>query len=125
MIHSIRDGHRQLIIVGDRVLIKPEQPDARTQVGLYLPETVLEKEKIQAGRIVAVGPGIPMPEFPGPADDEPWKETAARPRFIPMQSEEGDYALFLKKSAIEIKFEGETYLVVPQSGILLLLRDLH
>jgi hypothetical protein len=57
MLHSIGDGHRQLIVVGDRVLIRPEQPDARTQVGLYLPETVLEKEKIQAGRIVAVGPG--------------------------------------------------------------------
>lgn len=125
MLHSIGDDHRQLIVVGDRVLIKPEPADSKTEVGLYLPETVLEKEKIQSGRIVAVGPGIPMPELTGPADDEPWKESAPRPRYIPMQSEEGDYALFLRKSAIEIKFEGETYLVVPQSGILLLLRDLH
>lgn len=125
MLHSIGDGHRQLIVVGDRVLIKPEDPDGRTKVGLYLPETVLDKEQVQAGRIVAVGPGIPMPEIKGPGDDEPWKETVSRPRYIPMQSEEGDYALFLKKSAIEIKYEGEPYLVVPQSGILLLLRDLH
>jgi chaperonin GroES len=125
MLHSIGDRHRQLIVVGDRVLVKPEQPDARTEVGLYLPETVLDKEKIQAGRIVAVGPGVAIPEMTSALEDEPWKESSPRPRYIPMQAEEGDYALFLKKSAIEIKFEGETYLVVPQAGILLLLRDLH
>jgi co-chaperonin GroES (HSP10) len=42
-----------------------------------------------------------------------------------MQAREGDYALFLKKSSVEIKFEGEEYLVVPQAAILLLLRDLE
>jgi hypothetical protein len=66
-----------------------------------------------------------MPDLTGPSEDEPWKESGPRTRYIPMQSEEGDYALFLRKSAIEIKYENEPYLVVPQSGILLLLRDLH
>lgn len=123
MIHSIKHGFRQLIIVGDRVLIKADQPDERTEVGLYLPQTVVEKEKVQSGRIVAVGPGIPMPELGEDDDDEPWKQQAKRQRFIPMQAEEGDYALFLKKAAVEIKYEGEQYLVVPQAAILLLLRD--
>lgn len=122
MLHSIKHGFRQLIVVGDRVLVKPDQPDERTDVGLYLPQTVVEKEKVQSGRIVATGPGIPMPD-PGEEDDEPWKQTGRKTRYIPMQAEEGDYALFLKKAAVEIKFEGEEYLVVPQAAILLLLRD--
>jgi chaperonin GroES len=122
MLHSIKHGFRQLIVVGDRVLIKPEQPEDRTDVGLYLPQTVVEKEKVQSGRIVATGPGIAMPEFTD-EDEEPWKQPGRKTRYIPMQAEEGDYALFLKKAAVEIKFEGEEYLVVPQGAILLLLRD--
>lgn len=122
MLHSIKHGFRQLIVVGDRVLIKPDKADERSDVGLILPQTVIEKEKVQSGRVVATGPGIPLPD-PTADEDEPWKESPRRSRFIPMQCEEGDYVLFLRKAAIEIKFEGEEYLVVPQAAILLLLRD--
>ena len=122
MLHSIKHGFRELIVVGDRVLIKPENLAERTEVGLYLPQTVIEKEKILSGRIVSIGPGIPLPD-PTADEDEPWKSTDRRTRFIPMQAEEGDFAVFLKKSAVEIKFEGEPYVVVPQPAILLLLRD--
>ena len=101
MLQSTKNGLRQLLVVGDRVLIKAEEPEERTEVGLYLPQTVVEKEKVQSGRIVSVGPGIPVPD-PGVEDEEPWKTSDRRLRFIPMQAEEGDFALFLKKSAIEI-----------------------
>jgi co-chaperonin GroES (HSP10) len=124
MLQSTKNGIRELIVVGDRVLIKPDQPEERTEVGLYLPQTVVEKEKVQAGRIVSVGPGIPIPD-PGSEEEEPWKPSTRKHRFLPMQAREGDYALFLKKSSVEIKFEGEEYLVVPQAAILLLLRDLE
>ncbi len=40
-----------------------------------------------------------------------------------MQAEVGDYALFLKKAAVEIKFEGERYLIVPHNSILVLIRE--
>ena len=40
-----------------------------------------------------------------------------------MQAYEGDYAIFLRKAAVEIKYEGKPYLVVPQAAILILLRD--
>jgi co-chaperonin GroES (HSP10) len=123
MLHSIRHDQRRLIVVGDRVLVRPDTPEDRTQLGLILPQTVVEKEKIQTGRIVAVGPGIPLPDPIDGAEDEPWKPSERRARFIPMQAEEGDYVVFLRKAAIEIKFENEEYLVVPQAGILLLLRD--
>ena len=35
----------------------------------------------------------------------------------------GDYALFFRKAAVEITFENERYLVVPQSAILALVRE--
>jgi co-chaperonin GroES (HSP10) len=124
MLQSTKDGLRELIVVGDRVLIKPDQPEERTEVGLYLPQTVVEKEKVQAGRIVSVGPGLPIPD-PGGDEDEVWRTTQRKDRYLPLQAREGDFALFLKKSSVEIKFEGEEYLVVPQAAILLLLRDLE
>ena len=34
-----------------------------------------------------------------------------------------DYALFFRKAAVELTFEGDTYLVIPQSAILALVRD--
>ena len=125
MLHSIKHGMRQLIVVGDRVLVKPEDPDERTEIGLYLPQTVVEKEKVLSGRIMAMGPGIALPDSDFEESEEPWKHVERRTRYIPMQSQEGDYAVFLKKAAIEIKFDGENYLVVPQAAILVLLRDIH
>ena len=41
-------------------------------------------------------------------------------RHVPMQAQVGDYAVFLRKASVEIKFEGRTYLIVPQAAILLL-----
>ena len=43
-------------------------------------------------------------------------------RFVPMQAKVGDYALLFRKAAVEITFEGETYLVIPQGAILALMR---
>ena len=40
-----------------------------------------------------------------------------------MQARVGDYALFFRKAAVEITFENERYLVVPQAAILTLARD--
>ena len=40
-----------------------------------------------------------------------------------MQARVGDLALFLAKATVEIKYDNEGYLIVPQSAILVLLRD--
>ncbi len=119
---AARPKKQKLIVIGDRVLIAPEDTVERTEVGLYLPQTVIEKEQVQSGWIVAVGPGIPLPE-PGAADEEPWKAGSVEPKYLPMQVEVGDYALFLKKAAVEIKWENKKYLIVPQSAILAVVRD--
>lgn len=113
---------KRLIVIGDRVLIQPDEGEIKTEVGLYLPKWAVEKESVQAGRVVATGPGIPLPN-PDDVEREPWKTNGPSLQFVPMQVEIGDYAIFLRKSSIEVKFENQTYLVVPQSGILVIERE--
>jgi co-chaperonin GroES (HSP10) len=115
------ESPKRLIVVGDRVLIMPEEGEERTNVGLYLPQTALDSRQVQGGRIVATGPGTPMTE-PTSMDEEPWKIRGPDVKYLPMQAEAGDYALFFRKAAVEITFEGKTYLVVPQAAILVLVR---
>jgi len=113
---------KRLIVVGDRVLLAPAEGEERTNVGLYLPATALEGRQVQGGRIIATGPGTPMGE-PATLDDEPWKIRSAEVKYLPVQARVGDYALFFRKAAVEITFEGKNYLVVPQAAILVLVRD--
>ena len=115
-------SHKQLLVVGDRALILPDSNKERTEHGLYLPPSVREKEKVQSGYIVKVGPGYPVPN-PQFIDQEPWSTTPREPvKYIPLQAEEGDYAIFLRDQAIEIEFESKKYLIVSQSAILVLIR---
>ena len=113
---------KRLIVVGDRVLIKPEEGEERTKVGLYLPETAVEKQQVRGGRVMATGPGTPV-GAPTELDEEPWKIGGAEPRYLPVQAEVGDYALFFRKAAVEISFEEQEYLVVPHAAILTLIRE--
>ena len=110
----------RFIVVGDRLLIRPEEDANKTSSGLYLPAGVAEKEKIQSGYIIKAGPGYPLP---ADIDEEPWKESREHVKYIPLQAKEGDLAIFLRKEAFEIEFEREKFLIVPQSAILLLIRN--
>lgn len=118
----MRKGKKDLIVVGDRVLVKVEEGEERTNVGLYLPPTAVDNQAVQSGTIVATGPGLPLPA-PDSGSDEPWRESARETRFVPMQARVGDYALFFRKAAVEITFDDERYLVVPQAAILAIVRD--
>src|SRR5947199_10786457 len=60
---------------------------------------------------------------PASMDDEPWKIRGPDVKYLPMQAKVGDYALFFRKAAVEITFEGKKYLVVPQAAILVLVRE--
>lgn len=115
---------KKLVVVGDRVLVAPEEGEERTNVGLYLPPTAVDRQAVQSGRIIATGPGTPLPE-PNQLDDEPWKISSSNmpQRFVPMQAQIGDFALFFRKAAVEISFEDKRYLVVPQAAILVLVRS--
>ena len=112
---------KELVLVGDRVLILPALEEDRTDTGLYLPEGIKERDKVQSGTVIKVGPGYPIPSVND--TDEPWKNRPDEPKYVPLQPKEGDQAVYLQNSAIEIEFNKEKYIVVPHSAILLLLRD--
>jgi co-chaperonin GroES (HSP10) len=113
---------KQLIVVGDRVLITPDESKEKTNFGLYVPQGIEEKEKVQGGIVFKTGPGYPLPD-PSDASDEPWSLPKRDTKYVPLQVEEGDYVIFLRKSAIEIEFEKQKYLILTQSAILLIVRD--
>ncbi len=88
---------KELIVVGDRVLIAPEDgEEQRTRVGLYLPATAIDSIAVQTGLIINTGPGDPMPD-PSAFDTEPWKVEDRVPRTRPMQARIGDHAIFFAR----------------------------
>ncbi len=114
-------GIKDIIVVGDRVLIRPEEETDQTSHGLYLPAGVRSKEKVQGGTIMRVGPGYPIPD--PYVDDEPWSsESKEMVKYVPLQAQPGDYALFLREKAIEIEYQGDKLLIIPQSSLLVLVR---
>lgn len=118
---TVANKLKKLIIVGDRILLKPKKASEQTKSGLYLPPGVHERENVQSGYVMKTGPGYPIP-LPA-EEDEPWKDKEEQIRYIPLQAKEGDLAIFLQKGAVEVMYEGEKYFVVPQSSILMLERE--
>ncbi|NLU38393.1 MAG: co-chaperone GroES [Bacteroidales bacterium] len=112
----------KFILIGDRVLVKPKNPQSKTKSGLYLPPTVQENEAIQSGYVVKVGPGYPIPALS--ERDEFWKNSSEdEVKYIPLQAKEGDLAVYLQKSGYEIEFNNEKYILIPHSSILMIIRD--
>ena len=118
----MKSKSKQVLVVGDRLLIQPDKGDKTSPAGLYLPPSVVEKQEVKGGIVVEVGPGIPLGS-PNDTIDEPWKDGKSDIKYIPTQAEIGDYALYLGKASIEIEIEKKEYLIVPQSAILILIRD--
>jgi chaperonin GroES len=111
---------KKLIVIGDRILIRPAKPNERTESGLYLPPGVQEKEKVQQGYVIKTGPGYAIPM---PVESESWKPEEEQVKYLPLQAKEGDLAIFLSNAATEVMYEGEKYFIVPQSAILMLERE--
>ena len=114
---------KELIVIGDRLLIQLDETEEKTEVGLILPQTVKDKDEVLRGYIIKTGPGIPLGD-PSSLGDEPWNsKSESSPRYLPMEAKTGDYALFLRKAAVEIKYEGQKYFIASQSAVLLLIRE--
>ncbi|MGI9952291.1 co-chaperone GroES [Moorellaceae bacterium AZ2] len=86
--------------LGDRVLVKVVEAEAKTKAGIVLPDTA--KEKPQQGEVVAVGPGRVL-------------ENGQR---VPMEVKQGDRIIFAKYAGTEIKEREEKYLLVSERDIL-------
>ncbi len=118
------DDKRELIVVGDRLLISVDEGEQCTAGGILVPATAVNQRAVQTGRVVAVGPGTPVPQ-PNDVADEPWKEVtrADEPNYVPLQARVGDTAVFLKSAAVEITIDRRAYLIVPNGAVLVLHRD--
>jgi len=86
----------------DRVLVKPAPAEAKTAGGIIIPDTA--KEKPQKGKIVAVGKG---------------KYAEQTGTLIPIQWKEGDTVMYGKYGGTEISIDGEDYLIMRASDVLL------
>ena len=115
---------KKLIVVGDRLLVRPEEGEERTHAGLYLPQTATAARQAAGGWVVSVGPGVPIVN-PLDMSDDTWSDgnEQARAHYLPMQAQEGDYVLFMRKAAVEITFEKRNYLIVPNGAVLVLVRE--
>ncbi|MBN2489886.1 MAG: co-chaperone GroES [Planctomycetes bacterium] len=120
----MRIGNRELIVIGDRILVAIDDGEECTRGGILVPATAVNQRSVQKGRVVAVGPGIPVPQ-PTEIADEPWKERAAEgATYVPLQAQVGDTAVFLKNAAIAITVEDRNYFIVPNAAVLVLERAL-
>lgn len=93
---------QKFIVVGDRVLVRPEEDTSKTASGLYLPPGVSEKEKVQSGYIIKAGPGYPTAPQ---ADEEPWKESKEPVKYIPLQAKEGILQYFCEKKPTKLSLK--------------------
>lgn len=111
----------KFILVGDKILIKPKSPDGQTRSGLYLPPHVQEKEAMQTGYVVKVGPGYPIPAVTDV--DEAWKNQSDEVKYLPLQAKPGDLAIYMQNAGQEIEFNRQKYIILPHSAVLMLIRD--
>ncbi|MEO6818685.1 MAG: co-chaperone GroES [Ginsengibacter sp.] len=86
----------------DRVLIRPNAAEEKSAGGIIIPDTA--KEKPQKGTVVGVGKG---------------KYAEQTGTLIPMQVKEGDVIMYGKYGGTEISINGEDYLIMRASDILI------
>lgn len=90
-------------LLHDLVMIFPISPKMETESGIILHKSVEKNSTAPVqGMVIACGPGI---------NDK-------KGNLIPMPVEVGDRVIFVKNAAKEIKYAGDTFLVVPTSEIL-------
>ena len=94
----------KLVPLADKVVLKQVAAEETTKSGLIL--TSSSQEKPQEAIVVAVGPG-------GMVGDTK----------VEMILKEGDRVLFPKYGAMEVKFQGEEYLVIRQNDILAIVTE--
>ena len=121
-IRGMIDALKNIVVIGDRVLIKPLEASNRTGGGLYLPPSVKERAAVHTGVVMRVGPGFPIPANQDP-DSVFRGEPAEKVNYVPLQVREGDEALYLHQNGYEIEVNGERYVIVSQNAILLVVRN--
>ena len=86
--------------LGDRILVRRVEEDAKTPGGIIIPDTA--KEKPQQGEVLAVGPG---------ARDKDGRR-------IEPELTVGQKVLFAKWSGSEVRIDGEDLLIMKEGDVL-------
>ncbi len=89
----------------DRIVVKPNEAEAKTASGLVIPDTA--KEKPQLAEVLAVGPG---------------RRSDHSGEIIPMDVKVGDTVVFSKYGGTEITVDGEDVLVLNARDVLAILK---
>jgi|UniRef100_A0A7C3HFF0 chaperonin GroES len=89
--------------LGDRVVVKRIEEEAKTKGGIVLPDTA--KEKPQRGKVIAVGSGRVL--------DNGTK--------VPLEVKVGDTVVFAKYGGTEIEIDGEEYIILSERDLLAVL----
>ena len=96
---------KQIIPLGDRVLVRPMEKEKKTKSGIIIPDTV-DKERPEMGKVIAVGDGKVTDEG----------------TVIPVKVKVGNTVLFAKYGPDEVKIDDEEYLIVSESNILAIIK---
>ncbi len=112
---------KNIVVIGDRILLKPLAEANITGSGLYLPPSVKENNAVHTGMVVKTGPGYPIPAQQDP--DQFLREASEAVNYVPLQVKEGDQALYLHAAGHEIEVNHERYVIIPQNAILLVFRN--
>jgi len=92
--------------LGDRVLLKETQKEEKTASGIIIPDTVA-KEDVKTAKVVSVGPGL----------------FTQSGNLIPMNVAVGDEVILPPyHQGQEIKLNGEKYVLVRESEILMVIK---
>ncbi|MFA5104652.1 MAG: co-chaperone GroES [Candidatus Margulisiibacteriota bacterium] len=86
--------------LGDRVVVKQEPSEEKTQSGIVLPDTA--KEKPQMGTVIAVGLGRIF-------------DNGQR---VPVEVKVGDKVIYAKYGGTEVKLDNEEYIILQERDIL-------
>ncbi|MEM7754809.1 MAG: co-chaperone GroES [Planctomycetota bacterium] len=84
----------------DRVLVKPIEAEARTESGLYLPES--SKERPIQGEIIAAGPGKLL-------------DNGKRAN---LSVKKGDRVVYGKYAGSEVEIKGDKHLILRETELL-------
>ena len=97
-------GKPGLVPIGDRVVVKPDPAEERTQSGIVLPDSA--KEKPQEGKVMAVGKGKVL--------ESGQTQT--------LEVKVGDKILYGKYSGSEISQDGEDLLIMREEDVLAIVK---
>ena len=89
--------------LADRILLEIVAAEEKTAGGIYIPDNA--KEKPQKAKVVAAGPG----------------RKSDNGELIAMEVKVGDIVLYGKYAGTEIQEDGENYLIIRESDVLVVL----